>query len=113
MSLSQEEWSALSNMGGSALKERVFAIFQDTAREIQEREPDDPAVLGVVPRLANLLDIRPELGGYREVFSALARSVGLWNYIDKESADARDQIVAESVTVEELDGITLHREQIA
>ena len=52
------------------------------------------------------------MNDYREVLSALARSVGLWNYIDKETADARDLIVAEAVTFSELDGITLHREQI-
>jgi hypothetical protein len=69
MTLSQEDWSAVSQMNGSELNERVFQIFQKTAREIQERDPDDPAVLGVVPRLASLLESRPELCGYREVFS--------------------------------------------
>jgi hypothetical protein len=112
MSLSQQEWSALERMDEMALKERVFSIFQDSARAIQERDADDPAVLGVIPRLAALMEDRSELNGYKEAFSALARSVGLWNYIDKEAADARDQIVAEAVTVDELDGITLHREQI-
>jgi hypothetical protein len=112
MSLSQQEWSALERMDEMALKERVFSIFQDSARAIQERDADDPAVLGVIPRLAALMEDRSELNGYKEAFSALARSVGLWNYIDKEAADARDQIVAEAVTVDQLDGITLHREQI-
>ncbi|MGQ0445650.1 MAG: DEAD/DEAH box helicase [Beijerinckiaceae bacterium] len=99
-------------MEGAALKERVFSIIQETARDIQTRDIDDPEVLTVVPRLANLLETRPELAGYREVFSALARAVGLWNYIDKEAADQRDAILAEAVTIDELDGITLHREQI-
>jgi hypothetical protein len=113
MTVSQEQWHAIESLEGVALKERVFAIIQETARDIQTRDIDDPAVLNVVPRLARLLETRSELASYREVFSALARAVGLWNYIDKEAADDRDAIVAEAVTLDELDGITLHREQIA
>src|SRR6185312_15498008 len=103
----------VSQMNGSALRERVFSILQETAAEIQEREPDDPDVLGSVPRLAAIVEQQEELATYRQVISALARSAGLWNYIDKTVADVRDQLVAEAVTVEALDGITLHREQIA
>ncbi|KJV07113.1 hypothetical protein VZ95_20245 [Elstera litoralis] len=44
--------------------------------------------------------------------NALARATGLWNYIDKEIADYADLLLAESVTSEELGGITFHREQI-
>lgn len=113
MTVSQQQWHEIESLSGADLKERVFSILQDTARDIQIRDVDDPDVLSVVPRLANLIEIRPELASYREVFSALARSVGLWNYIDKETADYRDAIVAEAVTSEDLDGITLHREQIA
>ncbi|HKM72416.1 MAG TPA: hypothetical protein VJX94_20550 [Stellaceae bacterium] len=99
-------------MDAVSLKSEVFSIFQETALAVQERDPDDPSVLGVIPRLAALLEDRWELNSYKEAFGALARSVGLWNYIDKNAADIRDQIVAEAVTVDELDGITLHREQI-
>ncbi|MGJ0391781.1 MAG: DEAD/DEAH box helicase [Methylocystis sp.] len=113
MTISQEQWREIESLEGAALKERVFSIIQETARDIQTRQSDDPAMLAVVPRLANLLDTRPELESYREVFSALARAVGLWNYIDKKTADERDAILAEAVTLNELDGITLHREQIA
>ena len=60
---------------------QYITIIQETARDIQEREIDDPVVLNVVSRLAQLLETHPELAGYREVFSALARAVGLWNYI--------------------------------
>jgi hypothetical protein len=113
MTIPQEQWHEIERLEGGALKGRVFTIFQETARDIQSRDVDDPAVLTVVPRLASLLETRPELASYREVFSALARAVGLWNYIDKEAADQRDAILAEAVTLDELDGITLHREQIA
>src|SRR5262245_42313213 len=113
MTVSQQQWHEIENLRGSALKSRVFAILQETARNIQTLDVDDPDVLNVVPRLANLLDSHPELASFREVFSTLARSVGLWNYIDKETADYRDAMVADAVTVEELDGITFHREQIA
>ncbi|MFG1404392.1 DEAD/DEAH box helicase [Xanthobacter sediminis] len=113
MTVSQQQWHEIENLRGSALKGRVFSILQETARDIQTRDLDDPDVLNVVPRLAALLDSKPELASYREVLSTLARSVGLWNYIDKETADYRDAAVADAVTSEELDGVTFHREQIA
>lgn len=113
MTVSQQQWREVEGLQGAALKGRVFSILQETARDIHTREIDDPEVLNVVPRLANLLDSRPELQSYREVFSSLARSVGLWNYIDKDTADYRDAMVADAVTVDELGGITFHREQIA
>ena len=113
MTVSQQQWHEIENLQGSALKKRVFSILQETARDIQTLDIDDPNVLNVVPRLATLLDSKPELASYREVLSTLARSVGLWNYIDKETADYRDAMLADAVTSEELDGITFHREQIA
>jgi len=113
MTVSQQQWHEIENLQGLALKSRVFSPLQETARDIQKLDIDDPGVLNVVPRLANLLEAHPELASYREVFSSLARSVGLWNYIDKETADYRDAMVADAVTSDELDGITFHREQIA
>jgi hypothetical protein len=109
MTVSQQQWREIENLQGSDLKRRIFSILQETARDIQTLDVDDPDVLNVVPRLANLMESRPELESYREVFSTLARSVGLWNYIDKETADYRDAMVADAVTAEELDGITFHR----
>lgn len=112
MTVTQAQWHEIDGLEGSALKGRVFSILQETARDIQVRAVDDPAVLNVVPRLAHLLETKPELGSYREAFSALARAVGLWNYIDKDNADYRDAMVADAVTSDELEGITFHREQI-
>ena len=106
MTVSQQQWHEIENLQGAALKNRVFSILQETARDIQRLDVDDPDVLNVVPRLATLLENHTELESYREVFSTLARSVGLWNYIDKETADYRDAMVADAVTSEELDGIT-------
>ena len=113
MTVTQQQWHEIDDLQGPALKNRVFSILQETARDIQKLDVDDPGVLNVVPRLANLLENRPELASYREVFSTLARSVGLWNYIDRETADYRDAMVADAVTSDELNGITFHREQIA
>ena len=113
MTVTQQQWHEIDGLQGASLKDRVFSILQETARDIQKLDVDDPGVLNVVPRLANLLETRPELASYREVFSSLARAVGLWNYIDKETADYRDAMVADAVTSEELNGITFHREQIA
>jgi hypothetical protein len=113
MTVSQQQWREIEALNGADLKGRVFSILQETAYEIQTLSLDDPAVLNVVPRLAQLLEARPELSSYKEAFSALARATGLWNYIDKDAADYRDSMVADAVTVDELDGITFHREQIA
>lgn len=113
MTVTQQQWHEIEGLQGPALKDRVFTILQDTARDIQKLPVDDPGVLNVVPRLAGLLETRPELESFREVFSSLARAVGLWNYIDKDTADYRDAAVAAAVTSAELNGITFHREQIA
>ncbi|MDC7789500.1 helicase-related protein [Rhodoplanes sp. TEM] len=112
MTVSQEQWGEIEGLRGSILKARIFSILQETAHDIQTRDVDDPEVLNVVPRLAHLIETREELASYREAFGALARAVGLWNYIDKDTADYRDAIVADAVTAEELGGITFHREQI-
>ena len=58
------------------------------------------------------MENRSELATFGEAFSALARSVGLWNYIDTDIADARDELAAEVAGVPEL-GIVLHREQLS
>lgn len=113
MTVTQQQWHEIEALQGSALKSRVFSILQDTARDIQKLPVDDPGVLNVVPRLAGLLETHPELESYREVFSSLARAVGLWNYIDRDAADYLDAAVADAVTSAELSGITFHREQIA
>tara|TARA_R110002124_G_scaffold103566_1_gene252694 strand:+ start:5446 stop:7395 length:1950 start_codon:yes stop_codon:yes gene_type:complete len=69
--------------------------------------------LEAVPRLAELIDLHSdELGSFRSLLSSLARSTGLWNYIDTDYADIDDAFVAEAVTAPELGGITFHREQI-
>ena len=79
MTISQAGWREVEALHGADLKNRVFSILQETALEIQTHQSDDPAVLNVVPRLATLLDQRPELDSFREAFGSLARSVGLWN----------------------------------
>ncbi|TPM10493.1 MULTISPECIES: DEAD/DEAH box helicase [unclassified Mesorhizobium] len=111
--ITQQGWEEIQLLSGNELKTRVFSLIREIAGAIQEREIDDPDVTGSVPRLAKLILEKKELFSYREIFSTLARSVGLWNYIDTEAADTRDEIIAESVTVPELGGITLHREQVA
>lgn len=113
MNISQREWQSLPSLGPSALKKQVFLILQKAATAVQEGGPDDPHLLEVVPRLAGLLKSRPELNGFAEALSALARASGLWNYIDKDNAAPSDLLLAESVTIPELGGITLHREQVA
>lgn len=113
MTLAAIDWPGVAELSGAPLKQRVFAILRDAALAINSSELDDPKLLEVVPRLADLVQKRPELETFREAHSALARATGLWNYIDKEVADSADRLIAETVTVPELGGLTLHREQIA
>lgn len=112
MNISQSEWQGLKRLSPSELKRQIFEILQKASIAIQEGGPDNPKLLEVVPRLADLLESKPELTGFSEALSALARASGLWNYIDKKKAAPADLLLAESVTVPELDGITLHREQV-
>lgn len=113
MNISQDEWQQLHGLSDADLKWRVFRILQKAATTIQEQGTHDPRLLEVVPRLAELFALRPELKDLREALSSLARATGLWNYIDKHAAATADLLVAETVTVPELDGIILHREQVA
>ena len=113
MNISQSEWRSLLSLGPSELKKHVFLILQKAATAIQEDGPDEPHTLEAVPRLAGLIESRPEINGFAEALSNLARASGLWNYIDKDRAAPSDLLLAESVTVPELGGITLHREQVA
>ena len=112
MNISQAEWQQLRGLSDADLKGRVFRILQKAAATIQEQGTDDPRLLEVVPRLAQLFASKPELEDLREALSSLARATGLWNYIDKDIAAMADLLVAESVTVPELNGVTLHREQV-
>ncbi|MGS4986753.1 DEAD/DEAH box helicase [Roseibium sp. RP-7] len=106
-------WKALNSLSGSDLKRETFRVLQAASFAIQSTDADDPNLLEVVPRLADLLDTHPdELLSYRPLVSSLARSTGLWNYIETEWADETDALVAEAVTAPELGGVTFHREQI-
>lgn len=112
MTLENVSWKSIAQLESTALKGALFDILQEASRVVQTGQSDDPSLLALVPRLADLLERRPDLDGYGEVFSALARSVGLWNYVDKEAASARDELAAEIASVPDL-GITLHREQVS
>lgn len=106
------DWNSLRQANTTELKGELFGILQTLALEVQERDPDDPELLATVPRLAELIAARPDVSSYSELVSTLARSVGLWNYIDHAVADQREAIVAGAVTIPELGGIALHRQQV-
>jgi hypothetical protein len=112
MTTSSIDWRSVGAMTGAALKEEVFSILQQATAEFQDGvELDDPVLLGIVPRLAELIETKNELASFAEAFSGFARSVGLWNYIDRDHSDARDDLAAEVAMVPDL-GIVLHREQL-
>ena len=112
MTLESIDWRAIGAMSGKPLQDAVFGVLQEASLAIQEQETDNPVLLAIVPRLADLIGRKSDLSGFQEIYSALARSVGLWNYIDKKTADVRDEIVAEAATVPELQ-LALHREQVS
>jgi hypothetical protein len=103
-------WADLSHLSGEPLKNEVFSLLYETSCSIQEENLGDPHLLEVVPRLAQLIESHEELSNFKELFSSLARSLGLWNYIDREHADIRDAFAADAAEIPEL-GIVLHREQ--
>lgn len=113
MTTISRDWQKISALSGDSLKQSVFSIMREAALSVNSLGSDDPQLLEIVPRLADLVPSREELRSFRHAFSALARATGLWNYIDKENADSADLLLAETVTAPELGGITLHREQIA
>lgn len=111
MTTASINWQSVTGLSGDALKGEIFSIMQQASWDLQTGEIDEPALLGVVPRLAELMENRSELASFGEAFSAMARSVGLWNYIDPEAANARDELAAEIAYVPDLE-IVLHREQL-
>lgn len=112
MSIGTIDWASLEELPSDQLKGEVFSTLVEASALMQESDTDDPLLLSVVPRLASLVEARSDLKDFREPLSALARAVGLLNYVDRSEASARDEIAAELAYVPEL-GITLHREQIS
>jgi len=109
----QVDWKALVQLHGAELKHATFKAIQEASHAVQSSSADDRSVLEAVPRLAELINLHAdELGSFRSLVSSLARSTGLWNYIDTDNAEIDDAFVAEAVTAPELGGITFHREQI-
>lgn len=107
------DWNALNDLKGAELKRATFKTIQQAAYCIQSTDTDDPLLLEAVPRLSELVSRNQEdLGPYQQLVSSLARSTGLWNYIDIKNADTSDAFVAEAATAYELDGVIFHREQI-
>lgn len=106
-------WSDLLSAPRDVATRKIFSLMQDASTSISSGDGEDLHVLELVPRMADLLEKRDDLEDLRDPLNALARATGLWNYIDKSTAETEDLILAESVTVPELDGITLHREQIS
>lgn len=113
MSTLSFDWEAAKTSDPQAVLTGLFSLLQAVGREIQTRETDDPELLEVIPRMLELLDARQELSRLREPLNTAARCLGLWNYIEKEHCDTRELLLTETLTLPELDGIVLHRQQLA
>ncbi len=93
------DWTTLNKLSGTELKHATFKAIQEASYFVQSASVDEPHLLEAVPRLAELIDLHSdELGSFRSLLSSLARSTGLWNYIDTDYADIDDAFVAEAVT---------------
>lgn len=103
------DWSQLAALSTEKVRSELFSVLRDASSEAQFGG-DEASYLPVVPRVAELLERRSDLADFREAFSALARTTGLWNYIDRERCSPSDAIVAEMAEVPELN-IVLHKEQ--
>jgi len=110
--MTEVDWASLDEMSGDALKAGTFRALQTISLSIQDEDEDEPAVQASVPRLAALIDRNDELASFRPVLATLARAVGLWNYIEPETSEPRDLVLAESAAVDLGRRIVLHREQI-
>lgn len=107
------DWRELESMSGAALREALFTASLSIARNVQLRDRDDPELLESVPRIARLVEQHEELRDFEPILNALARTVGLWNYIDRKHADVPEALVAEAAAIPELDDIVFHREQLS
>jgi hypothetical protein len=48
MTVTQQQWHEIDGLQGASLKDRVFSILQETARDIQKLDVDDPGVLSTI-----------------------------------------------------------------
>lgn len=80
--IDQIDWAPLYTAPAKEAKGQLFTILQLAAEAIQE-DNESPELLELVPRIADVMETRGDLESYREIFGSFARSVGLWNYIDK------------------------------
>jgi len=110
--LTQEQWQRLERLPGNELVRPIWGILREAALKIHSEGRESPKLLEMIPRLRALIEHKEIDEGIRSALNQLARTTGLWNYIDLDDADASEQIVAGAATYPELDNITLHRRQL-
>lgn len=71
MSLTEIDWRTLATLPTEPLKAKIFSILLEASVKIQNNEVDEPELLGIVPRLTELVENRDDIRNFREVFSAL------------------------------------------
>lgn len=69
MTLARPDWQTLSSLSGTELRGKVFNLLQSASLAIQTSEVDEPTLLEFVPRLADVINERPELETFKEPFS--------------------------------------------
>ncbi len=111
MKLEEVDWEGLKKLSGEELINNIFQIFTIAARDVQLRKSDDPILLGLVPRVSELLALKPEIKTCAPMLSSLARALGLWNYIDDTNSDFKDDLIVEFATLDRIK-IVMHREQL-
>lgn len=107
------DWTNLEEASTTELISGVFDVLQIVSWSLQNNPIGDSGVCEIVPRMLQLRQARPELKKLDEAIGTLARSVGLWNYLDDLTLEPRDQIVGQAATArsERLGNRILHKEQ--
>lgn len=110
--LTQSQWHALELQSGTELSRSIWAVLREAALKIHSEGRESPRLLETIPRLRSLINEKIIDNEIRLALNQLARTTGLWNYIDVEIAETSELIVANAATYPELDNVTLHRRQL-
>ena len=109
--MSSLDWQMLDEAEGENLEKLLWNAFTELSGMIQSRHKDFEGVLEAVPRIAKLIDEKPELADFQAPLDDLARATGLWNFIRRGESDLSLDILLEAATIPSLNGIVLHRKQ--
>jgi hypothetical protein len=111
MRLEGANWSELERMAAGQLLSAVFSLLVEASGRVQRSGGADLAPARLIPRLLELRERRAEVRALDEPIATLARSVGLWNFVEGLKASFQDQILSEAARIAGVHDRVFHREQ--